>query len=159
MDEQAFLEQKRQAYYFYLDIFPRFSDLVSGSEIHPSKLFEFFEMARFDVLSRFQSSAQISEENLLRTRQAQYVVAKADFNQLHPWHGRGRMTIQTRLTVNNIPMMEFSHRVLDESRAVCAEATVKIAAVDEEFHLFQDWERSICGQMSRFIITKGEIAT
>lgn len=140
-------------------MFPRFSDLISNEEIHPSKLFEFFEMARFDVLSRFQGSAQITGDNLRRTRQARYVVAKADFNQLRTWHGRGKMTIRTRLVVNSIPMMEFYHRVFDEAQTCYAEATVKIAAVDEQIRLLPDWESSICGQMSQFIINKGEIAT
>lgn len=140
-------------------MFPRFSDLISNEELHPSKLFEFFEMARFDVLSRFQGSAQITGENLRRTQQARYVVAKADFNQLRTWRGRGKMTIQTRLVVNSIPMMEFYHRVFDEAQTCYAEATVKIAAVDEQIRLLPDWESSICGQMSQFIINKGEIAT
>ena len=69
------------------------------------------------------------------------------------------MTIQTRLVVNSIPMMEFYHRVFDEAQTCYAEATVKIAAVDEQIRLLPDWESSICGQMSQFIIYKGEIAT
>ena len=106
-----------------------------------------------------QGSAQITGDNLRRTRQARYVVAKADFNQLRTWHGRGKMTIRTRLVVNSIPMMEFYHRVFDEAQTCYAEATVKIAAVDEQIRLLPDWESSISGQMSQFIINKGEIAT
>ena len=71
----------------------------------------------------------------------------------------GKSVARTRLVVNSIPMMEFYHRVFDEAQTCYAEATVKIAAVDEQIRLLPDWESSICGQMSQFIINKGEIAT
>lgn len=154
-EKQAFQEQKARGYYFFTHIQPRFSDLIQGQRLHVSKCYEFFEMARFDVLERFRQSewASISKESL---NGLLFLVARTQYTQHRQWVGERPIRIKTRLLVQRLAVLEFEQELLDEtSSEPYASATVKVAAVKQDLQRVTDWEDTFAPVMSMFVVQNG----
>lgn len=154
-EKQAFQEQKARRYYFFTHIQPRFSDLIRGERLHVSKCYEFFEMARFDVLERFRQSewSAVSKDSL---NDMLFLVVRTEYTQHRQWTGKRPIRIKTRLLVQKMAVMEFEQELLDEtSSAPYASATVKVAAVKQNLQRITDWEDTFVPVMSMFVVQNG----
>ena len=154
-EKQAFQEQKARRYYFFTHIQPRFSDLIRGERLHVSKCYEFFEMARFDVLERFRQSewSAVSKDSL---NDMLFLVVRTEYTQHRQWAGKRPIRIKTRLLVQKMAVMEFEQELLDEtSSAPYASATVKVAAVKQNLQRITDWENTFVPVMSMFVVQNG----
>ena len=57
-------ENEKRKRYFTKIISPRFSDCIYERKIHFSKIFEFFEMARFDIMHDFYETKTQPNKNI-----------------------------------------------------------------------------------------------
>lgn len=149
--------QQTQARCFDELITTRFADFICGGQLHCSKQFEFFEMARFEVLRQYEQFLARRSYPALRTPEQPifFVVAKADYTSLRPVLQTPEIWIRTRLMVQNIPVLEFRQALLlPKTQEICAEAVIKIAIVDHNMAMIQNWTQSIQQSMLAFVLEK-----
>lgn len=152
---QALAAQSEHARYFDFCIETRFADFICGGQLHCSKQFEFFEMARFDVLQQYEQFLAREGYDALRTEAHPvfFVVAKTDYTNIRPVTRAEKVLVRTRLIVQNIPVLEFHQALLQaNSSHVCAEAVIKIAIVDENMATIRNWTQSIQRSMLMFVL-------
>ena len=153
--KQAFQEQKAQRYYFFTHLQPRFSDLIQGQRLHFSKCYEYFEMARFDVLERFRQSewSAVSKNSL---NGLLFLVVRTEYTQHRQWEGKRPIRIKTRLLVQKMAVLEFEQELLDETSSTpYASAVIKVAAVKQDLQRIADWEDTFAPVMSMFVVQNG----
>ena len=153
--KQAFQEQKARRYYFFTHIQPRFSDLIQGQRLHFSKCYEFFEMARFDVLERFRQSewSPVSKDSL---NGLLFLVVRTEYTQHRQWEGKRPIRIKTRLLVQKMAVLEFEQELLDETSSTpYVSAVIKVAVVKQDLRRIADWEDIFAPVMSMFVVQNG----
>ncbi len=153
--KQAFQEQKARRYYFFTHIQPRFSDLIQGQRLHFSKCYEFFEMARFDVLERFRQSewSPVSKDSL---NGLLFLVVRTEYTQHRQWEGKRPIRIKTRLLVQKMAVLEFEQELLDETSSTpYVSAVIKVAVVKRDLRRIADWEDTFAPVMSMFVVQNG----
>lgn len=153
--KQAFQEQKARRYYFFTHIQPRFSDLIQGQRLHFSKCYEFFEMARFDVLERFRQSewSAVSKDSL---NGLLFLVVRTEYTQHRQWEGKHPIRIKTRLLVQKMAVLEFEQELLDETSSTpYVSAVIKVAVVKQDLRRIADWEDIFAPVMSMFVVQNG----
>lgn len=152
---EAFTLQQKEARWFYLPVEPRFADLNHDGTMHVSKVLEFFEMSRFDVLRQFRSSvySAVRDEEL---DQVFFLVVRADITPHKPWQGQRPLRVKTRLVVQKTPMLEFHQQLLDaDSEEPYVSAVLKIAIVQKNMQRVENWEQEFVPGMSLFVVNQG----
>lgn len=152
-------ENEKRKRYFTKTISPRFADCIYERRIHFSKLFEFYEMARFDILNDLYEfrRKKTGQEQLSGLGNFVVVRVQCDCREaLH--HTRTQdITIKTALVVHQKPLLEFEQLAFDEdSGELLMEANIRIAIVDDTFHKAENWESNTLLAILEFINTYGK---
>ena len=152
-------EQEKNKRYFYKTILPRFSDCIYDGKIHFAKIFEFFEMARFDIMHQFYDFYQKKQASQERVNLGSFVVVRiqCDNGEKLQEPVAGEILIKTALTVHPKPLLEFEQIAVSSSTGeILTKANIKIAIVDAEFRTVEVWEQEILLAMLEFIFTYGK---
>lgn len=152
---RALAEQSQKARWFETTFQTRFADYVHGGKLHCAKCFEFFEMARFDLLSRFKLI--LDESSAEHMMEYFFLVAKVDYERIQEPLRSGYIKIRTRLLVQSSPVLEFTQELLDPvTGEVSIKATVKVAMVDQNMRMVTHWQGTILQQILEFVTAKEE---
>lgn len=137
---------------FVYRISDRFADYVAGSVVHVSKYFEFFELARFDVLRLFREylSNQCKADNL---SDCFFVVVKVDFSEMCILCKGTHFWVETELLIDKIPVLEFRQSIRSDTDCYC-EASIKTAIVSNDFQLVHDSGNILKGQLEDFLCSQ-----
>lgn len=141
--EALFLEIHEKKYYFYFKVKTRFSDFFGEGFLHFSKCFEYFEIARFDILDRFQKY-RMEKHRSKKIEKIYFVVVKANYEHMQNLSVCDEVTIKTRLIVEKIPYLKFRQMLMDvETSQVYAKADLKIALLDQEMKGIKKWDEEV----------------
>ncbi len=146
---------------FYQEIHPRFSDCIYNRKIHFSKYFEFFEMARFEIMLLFYDYLKEKKTSDAPPSLGNFVVVRASFES-YPDLGlpvNGFVKIKTAFIIHHKPLLEFEQTAFTKSGNPCVKANIKIAIVNEKFEKIENWERDILGAMLAFTNQYGKEET
>lgn len=144
--------------YFYKTIEPRFSDCIYDRKMHYSKMFEFFEMARFDIMHAFydfyQKRANCTEDVSLGS----FVVVRLQCENFEALTKpvSGSVRIKTSLTVHQKPLLEFDQLAINSVGEPLTQANMKLAIVGPSFKTVEVWDNDILLAMLEFIDTHGK---
>ena len=150
--------------FFYKKYLLRFSDCIYDGKIHFSKYFEFFEMARFDLMHTFYS--YLKSKKLDGNKQfgrdklelGNFIVVRVSFNSYSNLEllVKDSVNIKTALIIHQKPLLEFEQIAFTESNPKpCVKANIKIAIVNEFFHKVDNWDHDILCAMIEFINAYG----
>ncbi len=152
-------ENEQYRKYFYKTIDPRFSDRIYDGRIHYSKIFEFFEMARFDIMHGFYDFYQAKKSCESEPDLGSFVVVRVQCENFEALSRpvEGAIEIKTALTVHLKPLLEFEQTALCKgSGNVLTQVSMKIAIVDKSFKTVDQWEEEILLAMLEFIQSYGK---
>ena len=143
--------------YFFKKIDDRFSDYIDGRQLHFSKLFEFFEMARFELMEDFYDyyrNKRPTEEDL---NLGKFVVGRIQSETYEALYEeiKDEITIKTNLKVRHIPLLEFEQIAYrGKEKLFCA--NVKVIMVDDHLNKIETWNPNVLETMLEFIESKGK---
>lgn len=152
-------ENEKRKLYFTKTIAPRFSDCIYDRKIHFSKIFEFFEMARFDIMHEFYDFYKEKSDMNKDISLGKFVVVRVlceNYEALNmPVYGN--IETKTALIVHTKPLLEFE-QIAYESRDYqpLIKANIRIAIVDDSFNKVDNWDDDILLAMLEFINTYGK---
>ena len=134
---------------FVYQVSDRFADYVAGSVVHVSKYFEFFELARFDVLRLFREflSHQCKSDKL---NDYIFVVVKVDYSEMIILRKGRHFWVETELLIDKFPILDFQQSVRSETDCYC-EALIKTAILSNDFKLLHDSESILKNQLEEFL--------
>lgn len=152
-------ENEKRKLYFSKTISPRFSDCIYNQKIHFSKIFEFFEMARFDIMHDFYDFYTEKLELDKKITLGKFVVVRVlceNYEALNmPIYGD--VEIKTALIVHQKPLLEFEQIAYEnQSGQSLMKANIRIAIVDNSFNKLDNWDDDILLAMLEFINTYGK---
>ena len=144
--------------YFYKTIEPRFSDCIYDRRMHYSKMFEFFEMARFDIMHAFYDFYQKRSNCTGDVSLGSFVVVRLQCENFEALTRPvlGSVGIKTSLTVHQKPLLEFEQHAYNASGEPLTQASMKLAIVDPTFRTVDVWDRDVLIAMLEFIDTHGK---
>ena len=152
-------ENEQHRKYFYKTIDPRFSDRIYDGRIHFSKIFEFFEMARFDIMHGFYDFFQSKKLCETEPDLGSFVVVRVQCENSQALFRpvEGGLVIKTALTVHQRPLLEFEQIALSrDGGTVLSQVDMKIAIVDKSFKTMEAWDEEILLAMLEFIQSYGK---
>lgn len=152
-------ENEQHRKYFYKTIEPRFSDRIYDGRIHFSKIFEFFEMARFDIMHGFYDFYQTKKPCETKPDLGSFVVVRVQCENSEALSRpvEGALEIKTALTVHLKPLLEFEQIALcKDDGNVLTRVDMKIAIVDKSFKTVEVWDEEILLAMLEFIQSYGK---
>lgn len=152
-------ENEKRKWYFTKIISPRFSDCIYKQKIHFSKIFEFFEMARFDIMHDFYDFCEIKTQPNKNINLGNFVVVRVQCENYErsnmPIYGN--ISIKTALIVHQKPLLEFEQIATEnQHNDTLMKANIKIAIVDAAFNKVENWDDTILLAMLEFINTYAE---
>ncbi len=153
-------KNEHQKRYFHKTISPRFADKTYNQRIHISKYYEFFEMARFDIMQEFYNFLKNETKTDKDVNLGNFVVVRtnADIISDVSISGGKNIDLYTALIIHNRPLLEFEQIAYDEnSQNAIVKANIKIAIVNERFEKVEDWNQQILCCMLDFINKFGEV--
>ncbi|MCI7813782.1 MAG: hypothetical protein MR543_08945 [Robinsoniella sp.] len=153
--EALFCEVHEKRYGFEFEVKTRFADFFGGGSLHFSKCFEYFEMARFDILELFESyrAARGRRDSM---EKIYFVVVKADYEKMDNVGMCGNLRVQTQLIVEKIPYLGFRQSLTDmDGREIYAKTEMKIALVDQEMRRIERWKEELFFDMISFVKDMG----
>lgn len=156
-DLQAYLKKHRQnEKYFTNEISYRFSDCMDGNRIHFSKLFEFFEMARFDIMEQFYTFYQKKKKEE-RIDLGNFVVIRiqSEISEAIEKRMNENILVKTNLIVHHKPLFEFKQIAYCQKEQLL-EAKVKVVLVDQNMQTVQDWDLNVLSAILEFVDQKGK---
>ncbi len=159
-DIQENLKKNRQKNKFFpYEISYRFSDCIYEHHIHFSKFFEFFEMARFDVMTQFMDFYQKKTKSKEQIDLGNFVVIRiqSEMSEAIEKSLSENIQIKTNLFVHHKPLLEFQQIAYCQKEKLL-EAKVKVVLVDEKMHKVEDWDLDILSAILEFIEEKGREA-
>lgn len=145
--------------YFYKEISPRFSDCIYNGKIHLSKYFEFFEMARFDIMHGFYDYYKNKKELNGDISLGSFVVVRI---QCENYSGLNvsfckDVQVKTALIIHQKPLLEFEQTAFtDNGDLPSVKANIKIAIVDSSFQKVDNWDKDVLLAMLEFINAYGK---
>lgn len=144
--------------YFYKTIEPRFSDCIHDRKMHYSKMFEFFEMARFDIMHAFYDFYQKRVNCTEDVSLGSFVVVRLQCENFEALTRPvfGQVGIKTSLTVHQKPLLEFEQLAYNASGEPLTQANMKLAIVDLSFRTVDEWDKDVLLAMLEFIDTHGK---
>lgn len=145
--------------YFTKDVSPRFSDRIYSKKIHLSKFFEFFEMARFDIMYSFCDFCKKRFATDDAVDLGKFVVVRVQCESFEEINMpvSGDVKIITALIIHQKPLLEFEQIACTyENCLPLIKANTKIAIVDATFEKINDWNKNILLAMLEFIHTYGK---
>lgn len=154
------MDNEKRRRYFIKKITPRFSDCMHESKIHFSKIFEFFEMARFDIMHNFYNFYQKKKQLNENTNLGNFVVVRVRCENYEALNKSvyGDITIKTALIVHQRPLLEFEQIAVEsEHNQSLLKANIKIAIVDAAFNKTENWNSDILLAMLEFINVYGKL--
>lgn len=152
-------ENEKRKRYFTKTITPRFSDCIYERKIHFSKIFEFFEIARFDIMRDFYEFCETKTQRNTNISLGNFVVVRVqceNYEALNmPIHEN--VAIKTALVVHQKPLLEFE-QIATENRCnqLLVKSNIKIAIVDTYFNKVENWDDDILLAMLEFVNTYGK---
>jgi acyl-CoA thioesterase FadM len=152
-------KNEKRKRYFLKKISPRFSDCVYERKIHFSKIFEFFEMARFDIMHSFYDFYQQKKQFNENVNLGSFVVVRVQCENYEMLNTPiyGDITIKTALIVHQKPLLEFDQTAFEnENNQPLIKANIKIAIVDTYFNKVENWDSDVLLVMLEFINTYGK---
>ena len=152
-------ENEKRKRYFTKTISPRFSDCIYERKIHFSKFFEFFEMARFDIMHDFYDFYETKTQPNKNISLGNFVVVRVQCENYEPLNIsiHGNVTIKTALIVHQKPLLEFGQIATEnQHNQSLIKANIKIAIVDASFNKVENWDDDILLAMLEFINTYGK---
>ncbi len=151
-------ENERRKRYFVTKIKPRFSDYVYDNKIHFSKLFEFFEMARFEIVHGFYNFCREEHQGSDAENLGNFVVVRINSESFEALESsaRGEISVKTALIVHQKPLLEFEQTAFNENGCQLIKANIKIAIVNKDLKKAESWDRDILLAMLEFINLKGK---
>lgn len=151
-------DNERRKKYFFTLIKPRFSDYVYDNKIHFSKLFEFFEMARFEIMHDFYDFCNEKHQGADAENLGNFVVVRIlseSFDALEN-SALGEISVRTALIVHQKPLLEFEQTAFNKDAEPLIKANIKIAIVDKDLKKAESWNREILLAILEFINLKGK---
>ncbi len=151
-------ENENNKRYFYTEISPRFSDYMYDSRLHVSKIFEFFEMARFEVMNDFFDFFGKMRADGNKPNFGNFVVVRVKCDNFDCLNSpkSGKISIKTALTVHQKPLLEFDQAAFTDENQMLTKANIKIATVDRNSKTLENWGNDVLTAMLEFIKTKGK---
>lgn len=152
-------EKRDREFPFIKVISPRFSDCIYERKIHFSKFFEFFEMARFDIMHDFYDFYETKKQPNKNISLGNFVVVRVQCENYEPLNTsiHGDVTIKSALIVHQKPLLEFEQiAVENQHNHTLIKANIKIAIVDTFFNKVENWDYDILLAMLEFINTYGK---
>ncbi len=150
-------EKKKK--FFAKKIHLRFSDYIYDRKIHFSKLFEFFEMSRFDIMHNFYDfvykRSKLNEDINL----GNFVVVRVQCDSYKTLNVSiySDIQVKTILTIHQKPLLEFEQVAFEcENNLPLIRANIKIAIVDNAFEKVEEWDRDILLAILEFINIYGK---
>ncbi len=125
-------ENEKIRKYFTKDVSPRFSDCIYSKKIHISKFFDFFEMARFDIMYSFcdfYKKKFIADETV---DLGKFVVVRVQCESFEDINMpiNGDVKIITALIIHQKPLLEFEQIACTHQNCLpLIKANIKIAIV------------------------------
>lgn len=142
---------------FTSDITVRFSDCIYGHQLHFSKIFEFFEMARFEIMEEFYAFYQEKKKTNKKINLGSFVVVRVQseiFDGLKE-ESLENIQVKTNLLVRHKPMFEFKQAAYRQGEKI-VEAKVKVVLVDEKMNKVENWDLDVLRAILEFIDQKGK---
>ncbi len=152
-------ENEKHKRYFMKEITPRFADSIYQHRVHFSKFFEFFEMARFDIMHGFSDVFCAKTGRTGAVSIGNFVVVRANAEQFQTPQltDSDHIRIATALILHQKPLLEFEQLAfLSSSDRPVIQANLKIAIVDENFTTVDRWDLEILDAMLDYIEQHGE---
>ena len=152
-------ENEQHKKYFFKIVEPRFSDRIYDGKIHYSKIFEFFEMARFDIMHAFYDFFKKRSNCDGEIRLGSFVVVRVQCENFDALQKPidGKIEIKTALTVHQRPLLEFEQTALQCDKNIpLTKTSMKLAIIDDHFKTVEKWDDEILLAMLEFIQTHGK---
>ncbi len=151
-------DNERRKRYFFTEIKPRFSDFMYDDKIHFSKLFEFFEMARFEIMHSFYDFCREEHQGTDAENLGNFVVVRINSESFEALENsaRGEITVKTALIVHQKPLLEFEQTAFNENACPLIKANIKIAIVNKNLKKAESWDGKVLLAMLEFINLKGK---
>ena len=160
--DELIRENEKGTKHFKKLITPRFSDCIYGRKIHFSKIFEFFEMARFDIMNSFYLYYKHRKNYGESINLGNFVVVRVQCDKYEALERPiyGDVSIETTLIIHNSPLLEFDQIAYDvDSGEMMFKANIRIAIVDETYGKVVSPDRDVLTAMLEFINLYGKEKT
>lgn len=157
--QQLIRQNEKKKKSFTKKISPRFSDCIYDKKIHLSKILEFFEMSRFDIMHDFYDFVYERRTLHESINLGNFVVVRLQCDSYETRNNSigGDIQVKTVLIIHQKPLLEFEQVAFDcEQHLPLARANIKIAIVDDTFAKVEEWDKGILLEMIEFIHTYGK---
>lgn len=142
---------------FTSEISVRFSDCIYGHQLHFSKIFEFFEMARFEIMEEFYTFYQEKKKSDKKINLGSFVVVRvqSEIHEALKKESTEDIQVKTNLLVRHKPMFEFKQIAKRQGEKI-VEAKVKVVLVDEKMNKVENWDLDVLKAILEFVDQKGK---